>query len=291
MTTSRTAWVDGALVPAHEARVSAYDRAFRSGEGVFETFRAYGLFVFRMQEHLDRARFGAGVLGFDLPARDELAAAVQATVDDNVAPDGSAAVRLVATPGDVDPDSPFPGTPVGRPRVVVTVHDLVVDEVAVARGSAAVVVPWGREVAHVKAVSYLASLLARRTAREQGADEALLTDADDHVLEASAANVFAVVDDELVTPPVDGSILPGVTRQVVLEVAAELGLPVRERALPIAELRTAREAMLTASTREVRGLVRVDDRPIGDGRVGPITRSLAEGFSALVRREAESART
>lgn len=286
----KTVWIDGALVPAEQATVSAYDRAFRSGEGVFETFRTYGRFVFRMDEHLQRAAFGASVLGFDLPAADELARAVQATVDANTSQDQPAdvAVRLVATPGDIDPDSPFPGRPVGNPRVVVTVHDLAAQPVG--QGMSAVVVPWGREVAHVKAVSYLASLLARRQARERGADDALLTDGDDHVLEASGANVFAVVGGTLVTPPVDGSILPGVTRGVLLEVAGDLGIPSEQRPLPLAELLDADEAMLTATTREVLALVTVEGQDIGTGRPGALTTRLQAGFRALVLREAESAR-
>lgn len=286
MTSVRTTWIDGRLVPAGQATVSANDRAFRAGEGVFETFRAYGRFVFRCEQHLERASFGASVLGFDLPRIRDLVDAIQTTVDANVDPDGTAAVRLVATPGDIDPDSPFPGTPVGIPRVVVTVHDLVLDPEAAHRGSSAITVPWGREVAHVKAVSYLASSLARRRARQEGADEALLTDADGHVLEASAANVFAVIDGVLVTPPVDGSILPGVTRQVVLEVADELGIEVVQRPLSLDELLRADEALLTATTREVQPLVQVDGHDIGERRRGPVTRHLADGFSALVAREA-----
>ncbi|MFT5223446.1 MAG: branched-subunit amino acid aminotransferase/4-amino-4-deoxychorismate lyase [Glaciecola sp.] len=283
---ARTVWIDGNLVPAHEATVSAYDRAFRSGEGVFETFRAYGRFVFRLDEHLQRAVFGASVLSFELPPVRVLAAGVQAAVDDNVAPDAAAAVRLVATPGDIDPESPFPGSPLGHPRIVVTVHDLLLDDAARDRGATAIVVPWGREVAHVKAVSYLASALARREARRQGADEALLTDADDNVLEASGANLFAVIDGRLVTPPIDGTILPGVTRQVVLDVAEQQHLEVAQVALPLRELLQADEAMLTATTREIVPLTRVDGSMIGTGRMGPITRELMSGFADVVRREA-----
>lgn len=290
MTHERTVWIDDRLVPAAEAVVSAYDRAFRAGEGVFETFRSYGRFVFRLEAHLQRAAFGASVLGFELPPLATLADAVQRVVDDNVAPRDTAAIRLVATPGDIDPDSPFPGTPVGAPRIVVTVHDLHLDAAAIAAGSSAIVVPWGREIAHVKAVSYLASSLARREARAQGADDALLTDANDNVLESSGANVFAVIDGTLVTPPLDGSILPGVTRGVLLEVAGELGVPTSERTLPLAELQVAQEAMLTATTREVVGLVRVGTAVLGGGRPGPVTVRLAEGFRDLVRREAETTR-
>ncbi len=279
-------WIDDRLVPAAEATVSAYDRAFRAGEGVFETFRTYGRHVFRMREHLERAASGAEVLGFSLPPLDQLAAAVQATVDANVAPDADAAARLVASPGAIDPDSPFPGAPMGKPTIVVTVHDLVVDPAVREHGVSAILVPWGREVAHVKAVSYLASVLARRQARAEGADDALLTDADDNVLEAASANLFAVIHGVLVTPAVDGSILPGVTRQVVLEVARSEGLVVAERPIHLKDLQRAREAFLTASTREITPLVRIGDRDVGDGRPGATTRRLIAAFDRLVASEA-----
>ncbi len=284
---TRTVSVDGLLVPAAEATVSAYDRAFRSGEGVFETFRAYGHHVFRCEAHLERARAGARELGFTLPDGATLAGWVQAVVEANVAPDGGAAVRLVATPGDIDPDSPFPGTPVGVPRVVVTVHDLAPDDGTRELGVRAILVPWGREAAQIKSVSYLPSSMARREARRLGADDALLTDpTTGNVLEAAAANLFAVQYGVLVTPPVDGSILPGVTRQVVLELAHEAGLRVAERPLHHKDLRRASEAFLTATTREVTPLVEVDGVPVGDGAPGEVTVRLQGAFRELVAREA-----
>jgi branched-chain amino acid aminotransferase len=219
------AWVDGALVPAEQATVSAYDRGFRSGEGVFETFRAYGDHVFRLDAHLRRAIAGAGELGFSPGPHDELARAVRRTAEANLAAfDGAdSVVRLTVSAGPIDPRSPFPGQPLGTPTVVVTSHALAT--AAGGQGVRAVAVPLARELPHVKAVSYLVAVTARRRAREAGADEALLTDADGHVLEGSSTNVFAVRDGGLVTPPLDAGLLAGVTRSVVLEVAATLGLP------------------------------------------------------------------
>lgn len=285
-----TASVDGMLVPIEQATVSAYDRAFRSGEGVFETFRAYGTHVFRRDAHLERAVSGARQLGFDLPDVATMATWVQAVVDDNVADGEDAAVRLVATPGDVDPFSPFPGAPVGTPRVVVTVHDLVLDPARRRDGIRAVLVPWGREAAEVKSVSYLPSTMARREATRRGVEAALLTDGRGNVLEAATANVFAVVYGVLVTPPVDGAILPGVTRQVALELADEAGVVTSERALHHKDLTRASEAFLTATTQELTPLVEVDGRAVGDGTPGPVTRRLQEAFGELVRREASGPR-
>lgn len=283
-------WVDGALVPAESARVSVYDRGFRSGEGVFETFRAYGPFVFRLDAHLARAISGADFLGFVLD-RDELAEGVVRTAAANLDALGGAdsVVRLTATPGRLDPASPFPGAPIGGPTVVVTSHELSIPDELYRVGVSATAVPWARELPEVKAVSYLAATVARRTAREQGADEALLTDAQGRILEGSSSNVFAVRSGVLVTPPVSAGLLAGVTREVVLQAAVTEGIAVEERPLTVAELAEADEAFLTATTREVVPLIRFAGRTIAGGRPGPVTQALHEAYRATVRREAAAA--
>lgn len=285
-----TAWVDGRLVPAEEAVVSVYDRGFRAGEGVFETFRAYGPHVFRLLAHLRRAASGAAFLGFPVDVG-RLAEAVTGTAVANLDEhDGAdSVVRLTATPGRLDPRSPFPGRPVGGPTVVVTSHPLDLPEGLYRDGVSATAVPWARELPEVKAVSYLAATVARQRARREGADEALLTDHAGRVLEGSSSNVFAVVDGTLVTPPVSAGLLAGVTREVVLTVAASEGIPVAERQLTVAELAAADEALLTATTREVVPLVRFAGRPISDGRPGPVTRRLHAAYRDEVRREAADA--
>lgn len=281
------AWVDGRLVPARSATVSAYDRGFRSGEGVFETLRAYGDHVFRLDAHLRRAIAGAEELGFDPGPEGELARAVRTTAAANLAALGGAdsALRLTVSAGAIDPDSPFPGAPADGPTVVVTSHRLVLDPAQHRHGIRAVAVPLARELPHVKAVSYLVAVTARRRARAEGAEEALLTTADGHVLEGASTNVFAVIDGALVTPPTGAGLLAGVTRAVVLEVAERRALQVEQRPLPLAELLTADEAFLTATTREVVPLVAVGDHIVGSGQPGPVTAAMLDGYREAVDRE------
>lgn len=282
-------WVDTGLVPAVDARVSVFDRGFRSGEGVFETFRAYGGHVFRLDAHLARATAGAAVVGFELDG-DRLREAVSATAAANLAELGGAdsALRLTATPGSIEADSPFPGVGDGRPTVVVTSHRLRGDETTGRAGARAIVVPGARTTPSVKALSYLSATLARRQARARGADEALLTDVHGRVLEGSSSNVFAVVDGVLVTPPVEAGLLAGVTRGVVLELAAAAGIATEQRPVSVPELLAADEAFLTATTRELTPLVGVDDRSVGSGVPGPVTTGLQEAYRAEVRREAQA---
>lgn len=280
------AWVDGAVVPLDEARVSVLDQGFRTGEGVFETIRVYAGHPFRLDAHLDRAAAGAERLRFVPPDHAHLRAAVGELIAANAAiVTGDLGLRLTLTGGPLDPESPFPGRPVGRPTVVATVQPLAIDPAIYTRGITAAVVPWARELPEIKAVSYLAASLARAQARERGADEALLTAGDGVVLEGAASNVFAVVDGGLVTPPLGAGLLAGVTRGVVLELAAALGLAVQERLVTVRELCAAAEVFVTASTREVVPLVRIDDEPVGTGAPGPVTQRLLAAYRAEVARE------
>lgn len=285
------AWVGDGLVDATQARVSVFDRGFRTGEGVFETLRAYGTHPFRLEAHLDRAAAGADTLGFDLPERGALSHAILETARANATEGQDLALRLTVTPGEVDPEATFPPVVESEPTptVVVTGNALGFDPAMYRDGVSAAVVAWSREIPQVKAVSYLAASLARREARAQGADEALLTDPRGMVLEGSYSNVFAVIRGVLVTPPLEAGILPGVTRAVTLAVAGDEGLAVEERPLSVTELVEADESFLTASTREIVPLVRVAGRTVGEGRPGPVTRALHEGYRAEVRRETEAA--
>jgi D-alanine transaminase len=280
-----TAWVDGELVPLERASVNVLDQGFRTGEGVFETMRAYEGHVFRLAPHLDRAVAGAMRLGFETPPADQLARAVRDTVDANQHVGGDLAMRLTVTPGPLDPHAPWPMSSLGTPTVVVTAHALRLSPALYEHGVRAVTVPWVREMAEVKSVSYLSASMARRRARAAGADEALLTDGHDHVVEGASSNVFAVVDGRLVTPPVGTGLLAGVTRATVVDVAPAVGHPVTEVPLPVAALRDADEVFLTASTRELVPVVRVDDTLIGTGTPGPVVAALLAAYRAEVERE------
>ena len=277
-------WVDGRLVPADRAVVSVYDRGFRTGEGVFETLRAYGDHVFRLDAHLRRARAGAAELGFDPGPAVQLAAAVRETTGSNLAAfDGAdTAVRLTISAGTVEADSPIPGRPTGRPTVVVTSHPLAPPPTSMT----AVSVDLARELPHVKAVSYLVAVTARRQAARRGADEALLTDGAGRVLEGASSNLFVVQEGQLLTPPRGGGLLAGVTRQVVLELAEAAGIGVIERPLELSEVRGAEEAFLTSTTRQLVPLVTVDGHPLAHAEgPGPVTRRLQAAYVDEVRRE------
>ncbi|MBK5187498.1 MAG: aminotransferase class IV family protein, partial [Gemmatimonadaceae bacterium] len=137
----------------------------------------------------------------------------------------------------------------------------------------------------VKTLSYTESVLALAHAKAAGADDAIFLDTAGHVCEATASNLFALLDDVLVTPPLSCGVLPGITRAAVLELAPALGIAVSEREIAEPELATASEIFLTSSIREIAPLARIATTAIGVGRVGPVTAKLIDAYAALVREE------
>lgn len=273
-------WVDGGLVAASGARISALDRGFRSGDGVFTTLRADGGQVFRLTAHLDRVVRDAAALDLHLDPRD-LAGAVAATVaaNDHLGP--SLAVRITCSAGPVDLTAAFPASGPRRATVVVSAQS-VGPPPGPARGHR---VPWHRQHAQLKTTSYLPATMAQRLARTHGASDALLCDPDGTVLEAASANLFVVLDGGVQTAPVTAGVLPGVTRSAVLEVLEELGVPCSEQACTWAELLRADEAWLTSAVRGIRSLTHLDDTAVGSGEPGPVTTAVADGYRRLVARE------
>lgn len=273
-------WVDGVLAPASRARISALDRGFRGGEGVFTTLRADDGRVFRLRAHLDRLLGDAAVLDLPLDAAG-LTAAVATTVAANRHLGASLAVRITCSAGAVDLAAPFPAGGDRVPTVVVTAQ-AVGPGTSTARGYP---VPWHRPMAQLKTTSYLAATLAQQHARAHNATDALLCDDAGRVLEAASANLFVVRSGAVWTAPVEAGVLPGVTRGAVLETIAGLGLSVEQRAPSLAELGGADEAWLTSAVRGVRALTQLGAAAIGTGEPGPVTTRVRTAYDELLTRE------
>ncbi len=286
-------WLNGQLLDAAHATLSVADRGFLLGDGLFETMRAYGGRVFRLRAHIARLTDGAQRLGIPLP--DGLAAAVLATLHANDL--GEAAIRLTVSRGAAGPGLEPP--PETSPTIVISVRPYRADPALYEDGLRAAVasarLDGRRLTAGLKHTGYLEAILAVRQARAAGADEALFLDGEGHVAEASASNIFAVVGGGLWTPPLSCGSLPGITRAAVSELAAGLGLDVREEPLPLPALAGADEAFLTSSLREIVPLVALDGVPIGPAepavgrtpvsRPGPITLRLLDAYRRLARSE------
>ena len=276
--------VNGRLVDAAAASVSVEDRGFLYGDAAFETCRAYGGTVFEWNAHLDRLTKTCETLGMGNAVPDDLHARIEATLAANGLDD--AYVRVSVTRG-VQPGKLTPATDVD-PTVVIIVKPLprgggdgedVWDGAADVRTVERRRIPEASMPADAKTHNYLDGILARLELRGTDADECLVRDVDGAVAEGATSNVFFVDDGTLKTPSLAAPILPGVTRAVVLELAAELDVPVETGTYDPDAIRTADEAFLTNTTWEVRPVAAVDGSAVGGG---PLTEDLATAFDRRV---------
>ncbi|NUO52745.1 MAG: branched-chain-amino acid aminotransferase [Polyangiaceae bacterium] len=276
--------MDGTLVPSERAVVSVYDRGFLYGDAVFETIRTYAGEPFKLEEHAQRLAWSAERIGMALPlAPRDVVLEVRRNLSEIRAqhPEvGDLVARIMVTRG----EGPFGLDPAAAdaPRRVTFIHPYKPLPVSHQEDGVSVVTRTAYRPSDAakgaKVGNYLESIVLLRDARAHGAHEASVVDGQGRVLEGTTSNVFAVKGAELLTPPTTLPLLPGITRGLVLEAAPEVGLVAVERELSVSDLLGADEVFITSSIREVLPVTRVDDRPIGSGRVGAKTRALHAAF-------------
>ena len=282
-------WVNGGRSAADEMHVSALDRGFTLADGLFETMLVRHGQLFRAARHLERLHYGASVLRIALPRDverwlDEAVREAACELDD-------AAVRLTVSRG-VGAQGLAPRDP-SAPTVVIAVNRLPAFHAALREHGLSALTAAARRCEHaatagVKSLAYTEAIIALVQAHDAGADEAIFLDTEGHVSEASASNVFICKEGALTTPPLSCGVLPGITREAIIELASTLGIQVSERPVSPLELADADEAFLTSSLRGIAPLVRIDGRAIGKGTVGEITRGILRSYAALVEHECKS---
>ena len=274
----RVVYLNGAYLAADQARIHVDDRGFLFGDGVYEVTPAYRGRLFRWTRHLSRLRRGLAALriDFEAGALGEVKRRLLAANGLDTAP--TANVYVQVTRGVAPRTHTFPDPPV-EPTVYGFASSWARPSREVwERGFRAVTVPDQRwALAEIKTIGLLSNCLAQQAAVESGATDAIFV-RDGIALEGSHNNLFAVFGGVVTTAPRSNYILHGVTRDVILELAGELGLEVEERAIPVGELHRADEVFFTGTTTEVRPSVEIDGRRIGDGTVGPVTRRLYDAF-------------
>jgi branched-chain amino acid aminotransferase len=272
-------WMNGALSELAAARVSPLDHGLVVGDGVFETLRVYGGVPFAWTRHLDRLQSSAMGLGLVAPAADELRAAADAVLTANALTE--ARLRITVTGGPAPPGSRRAPVP---PTVIVIPFEI---EPAAPAGSV-MIVPWTRNeggaLAGLKTISYAENVRALAYVEERGASEAIFANTKGNLCEATGSNVFLVLDGACCTPPLAAGCLNGVTRQLLLQLGAEIGIPIEERDVPVGALRDADEAFVSSTVREVQAIAEVDGRPL-PAVPGPVTSRLAAAFTDLTRRD------
>ncbi len=267
-----TVFLNGEYLPAEQATISPLDRGFIFGDGVYEVIPAYGRRLFRLGEHLQRLEHSLAGVRIAQP-HDEAAwtRILDGLVARHDAPDQS--IYLQITRGVARRDHAFPRDV--RPTVFAMSTPLAPIADAIRRdGVAAITLRDTRwENCHLKTISLLPNILLRQQALDAGAAEAILI-RDGEVTEGAASNLFIVHDGVVMTPPKGPRLLPGITRDLVLELAEAHGIEFRETSITPARLAVADEVWLTSSTREILPVTRLDGNAIGDGRPGPMWQTM-----------------
>jgi branched-chain amino acid aminotransferase group I len=282
-------YLNGRLIPRFEAKLSPFDHGFLYGYGLFETMRAYNGRIFRLDSHITRLRCSAESIGLthSILTTDEgkqsLKAACMATLEENELKDARVRLTVSAGEGDITPD---PGT-CSSPTVLITARNLVpLPPEKYETGFEAAVSFLRRNsqspLSRLKSTCYMENVLARMTARAAGYDEAIFLNEQGYLAEGSTTNVFLVSHGELITPCFESGVLPGITRDAVLEIARTSNIKATERWVQLNELVEAEEAFLTNSVLELMPLVSVEGRLIGSGKPGKLIRDLLFAYRKLV---------
>lgn len=279
-------YISGEYFSKDDAKISVYDHGLLYGDGVFEGMRIYSGKVFRLQEHLIRLWESSLSIGLAIPITiEQLTADVNECVKKNGLDDGY--IRLVVTRGSgslgIDPNR------CSNPQIIIIADKITLypnelyenglDLVTAStiRNHPAALSP------RIKSLNYLNNVMAKMEGLKANCVEALMLNHKGDVAECTGDNIFIVRKGQLQTPPIDAGILEGITRNAVLELALEAGIETVEMTLSRHDIYTADECFLTGSAAEVIAAVRLDDRVIGNGKPGPITKQLNEAFRKLVR--------
>lgn len=278
-------WMNGKLVDRKNARISVWDHGLLYGDGVFEGIRAYGGKVFQAQAHIDRLFDSAKYIRLAIPyTKQELTDTIYETMRANGQAD--AYIRLVVTRGEGSLGlEPFKCS---APSVFIIVDQVALyPEEMYREGMAVIIAKTVRTSVRmlnpaVKSLNYLNNIIAKIEASDAGVAEAIMLNEHGRVAECTGDNMFMVKGGKVITPPPSEGILIGITRQVVLNLAGKLNVPVVEKEITIEELLAADECFLTGTAAEVIAVTKIDNRAIGQGKVGPVTKKLFEAFRQYI---------
>jgi branched-chain amino acid aminotransferase group I len=275
-------YLNGSLMLLSQARLSPLDYGFLYGCGLFETMRAYSGRIFHLEKHLARLSRSAKLLGIDLESIPDLEKALYNTLQANNL--SNARIRLTLSGGEGEP---VPDLLIRAPTVLIVARSYTpYPRQVYEQGFKAIVSRIRRNTqspaSAMKSLNYLDNLLARQEAKLAGADEAILLNEQGFLAEGSMSNIFLVSDNALLTPSEDSGIIPGITREVILDLAPSLGIKTRERKIAIEELIQVAEAFFTNSLIEIMPLTQVDGQNIGSGRAGAVTQRLIAAYKELV---------
>ncbi|WP_407283281.1 branched-chain-amino-acid transaminase [Methanolobus sp. WCC1] len=276
-------YYNGDFVPKSQATTSVYDHGFLYGDGVFEGIRAYNGRVFKLREHVDRLYDSAKAIALEIPlSREEMEEAILETLRKNNLTD--AYIRPIVSRGVGDLGLDPKKCP--KPNIYIISQEwgamygdlyevgLTGVTVSVRRNSCDALSP------NIKSLNYLNNILAKIEANEKGGDEAIFFDQNGYLSEGSGDNIFIIKNGKVYTPPTINN-LKGITRATAIELLADMGIDTHVENLGMFDLYTADEIFVTGTAAEAAPLVKVDGRPIGDGKPGPITKKMVAAFEKV----------
>ncbi len=280
-------YIDGKFYPEKDAKISVFDHGLLYGDGAFEGIRVYNGRIFKLAEHLDRLRASAQAIVLNLPmSREALTEAAVETCRRNKLRDGY--IRLVVTRGvGYLGLSPYKCK---KPTVFIIAATIeLYPEKVYRKGMKLVTVGTTRTSPaalspNVKSLNYLNNIMAKVEALHAGGDEGLMLNAQGYIAECTGDNVFILKRGVLLTPPTSAGALCGITRQTVMDLADEAGIPVREENFTRYDIFTADECFLTGTAAEVVPVRELDRRVISGGRPGPVTTELMRRYKELTAR-------
>ncbi|MBC7329676.1 branched-chain-amino-acid transaminase [bacterium] len=281
-------YLNGKLVPKEEAKVSVFDHGFLYGDGVFEGIRIYNGRIFKLKEHIERLFYSAHAIDLKPPlTQEELLQATVETVRANNLRDGY--IRIVISRGEGDLGLDPQKCP--NPTVVIIADKIAIyPEEVYKKGMKIITVSTRRNSPqalnpNIKSLNYLNNILAKIEANRANVPEAIMLSIEGYVAEATGDNIFIVKNKTLITPPLHLGVLPGITRQTVIDLAKERGIITEEKPFTLYEVYTADECFLTGTAAEIVPVVEVDGREINGGVPGEITLLLMKDFHEYVKTE------
>jgi branched-chain amino acid aminotransferase len=278
-------YIDGAYYPKSQAKVSVYDHGLLYGDGVFEGIRAYNGVVFKLKEHIDRLYRSAHAIMLQIPlTKEEMTQAVLETLRKNTL--NNAYIRLVVTRGVGDLGLDPRKCP--KPSVIIITDTISLHASEAKEKGITTMISWVRRnpvdttTHEIKSLNYLNSVLAKIEANANGVDEAICLDKNGSIAEGVGENLFIVKNGKIFTPPSCTGALAGITAQVAIRLAKNLGYNVTEINITPFQLFTADEAFFTGTAAEIVPIREVNKRQIGNGRPGPVTKRLMAEFQKKI---------
>lgn len=278
--------INGEYFDQKSAKISVFDRGFLSGDAVFEVIRTYGGKPFMLKEHLDRMKHSAEKISLSLPHSIARIGSLAKKCCQR-AGNSESMIRVVVTRGEGPMTLNWDDAK--EPNLIIIVVPLVPYPEHCYRDGVSLFIVGRRKIPsysldpRIKSNGYLLNILAQNEARKLGGSEAILLNHRGEVAECTQSNLFAVIDGELLTPPLSAGILGGITRQVTLKISPRAGSPCRERIFYPEDLYGAQEVFITSTRRDIMPVAEIDGKRIGTGKPGKMTQQLMREFERFAQ--------